>query len=310
MLGKRIFDPESNKKFLSFEVDRNFGDPLSIVTHEYEHLMDDPIEIEDGKKINSIVFNMPGDNNLKKEAYDYAKTKIDKNNLDYGSLTIIDLNLAMVPADGFMAQLEAEWREDNGLYEGKNYRAIIDKYNFSPDTSDTDVEKYIQLKEEFYKDMKKRYTIRKVMDPIYKKFREEDYSTANKKAIQYMIEKSEYGGELRDTAYQNQVKRTAERYLGDILVTTPDTMPLQAWYNKIAIDAGLQLIKDNSFQEMVKSAFETLELEKDSFNEKDKKIAETYLNLYKEKGVTNPLQVGVLRQFAVNNRNIDLAYKK
>ena len=83
MLGEQIFDPASNSERLFSQKDRN-NDVFATFPHEYEHLSDDRVRQLDRRKIRKIIsnnFDQLLESSLGEKALNYAKKKVDKNNL-------------------------------------------------------------------------------------------------------------------------------------------------------------------------------------------------------------------------------------
>ena len=324
-LGERIFDPESNSRLLFSEIDREFDNPLSIITHEYEHLQDDIIEEQDKNRIRNIIDDLllkPDSNILAQEAFEKAKSKIDINNLgkiyfgfDFSTLDPefrkqFEKDISVL--DNALKILEEENMEkaiSSLPAESYSKKYFIKKYS---EGSLTKKELISELRDEkewrqenlFEDNLLREFKSRK--DALKKQGTKNAYDIT----MSEFLKKEKYGNYIKNKIYGNRVEKIATRHIAINILEVNEYKPLQKHYNDIVDRASSSILSDERFQEIYEDTIKILEEEKDNFDLDKKKSADKYLKLSKDYNKVKLESIVFLSQFGSNSPKIDKLYKK
>ena len=284
LLGELIFDPYYADKLASVSTDRNFDKPLTIITHEYEHLLDDLVAKNDKEALGDLV-NKEG-SKLRPEMSKRASTIINKEDKIERRDVLNSLHNA-VPE--LVEKEKKTYEQAKELFEKEGYEGYMRKYKYLKTTEDVDTNLKGQkdLYETYSKDTE-------IIDSIQKE-------GFNKTMVKY-------GDYIKECVYEARINVETSKKLFEYFAKKEEFKPLDLTYNDIVKSSKANLLESDRFKNSISKVVETLEKEKDSYEADAKKSAEDIVERFKKdpKKTTGLIidQLSMLEHFGEISENI------
>jgi len=289
ILGERIFDSDVLKKLEENYPDREFGNVMATLDHEYTHLQDDSTTNKEGKILQNIVSENKHDKSVPKAAMDKITNKI-KNE----EITVNHFLVSISATDVENIQKDLNKRET--ILSEKGYDYYKAYYGLSTNEEvDKDISGWKQyldkdLKEneikDYFDNLSKKYkneldlqeaSLKKQLDELQnKQLSDEAYKQYTNLSKQYMsiLDKDsaheEWDVALNETlakygdfvipAVQNYRSRIEiENYWYDFVINQTESKPLDTIY-KETVQANMDnLIKNKEYQDQIAKMVATLQ---------------------------------------------------
>ncbi|MCW8965413.1 MAG: hypothetical protein OQK82_01805, partial [Candidatus Pacearchaeota archaeon] len=258
LIGERIIDPETNEIVFSQRKDRElFEDPLSILKHEYTHVVTKKIEKKDERSIKKFAIkSIREKTEIGLEALKFAKTGLDVNNLEDVTYDDFDIQLFV----GASPRLLEEYR---------NKIEYLEKHPEEDDSKGGMTK--LEVNKEQYERLFIGSKIGLVKDELFKKYykeirkenydrldadidailltREEIIEEADKRVINHLLYDEEIGEILRERIYRTRVNRLANYKIISEYISKDSNKPLDKFYTEIAEEGKIFLLSNKNFVE-------------------------------------------------------------
>jgi len=310
-LGEKIFHKDSDNYFIktvySQELDRK-NNPYDIITHEYEHLLDDemsPLKLFSKKsfkktkmRINNAIMKDASEyaelefKNVKEESlYDIKSYELFPNNpLDKEAISNFEDNLASLEKelneggyDGFIKKYKKSSIPYYGLFSFErelNTKEDVDGY----------LKEYKLIIEDFNRDTNLKFEYDK---------RKEIYGTSNKDIIKSLIKETKYTEYLIERAHFIKKENLILEYLDSKLLSDGYGVP-QDYYDKIIENGKKRLDNDLVYNKKIVMYSQEITEPVLKLNKKSEKNRKIIMNAYQlldnieNKREINPMELKVV----------------
>ena len=288
LLGEQIFDPYTNEILQIAGIDRNFDDPISIITHEYEHVDDQDILKKDIDKIHDSTRNLFYNDELRIKAEEYASSVVKKDELD---ITKSDIYSSIFKSsDSFIGEVKSRYEVPRDYLEKYGPRKFRRAFKL---TRNENPEDYVNRERELYEAL---ITDRDVRD------------TLENEGFEKTMER--YKDFIEERVFLVKKIRTENVYLSNHFLNNDETKPLIVFYNDIVLEAREKLLRNQDYIDLLDNIFVTLENEKEGYSENLMERAKRFILQQGSEDKYAPEGLSIISNFGAESEVIKQQYQE